>query len=590
LVQQGAKLTGGGETGNGKFGGSVTLSADGSTALVGGPDDDGSNGAAWVFTRSGSAWSQQAGKLTGSGAVGNFVVFGWSVALSADGSTALVGGPGDGFNGAAWVFGRSGSAWIQQGGKLTGSGASGGAKFGWSVALSADGSTALVGGWADSGNKGAAWVFTRSGSTWTQQGGKLTGAGATAFPQFGFSVALAADGSTALVGGSNDDLHKGAAWVFTRAGRSGSTWSQQGGKLSGGGATGNAGLGRSVSLSADGSTALVGGPYDDGNRGAAWVFTRSGSIWTQQGGKLTGGGATGNGQFGNSVALAADGSTALVGGSLDDGGKGAAWVFTRFSGVSIFSPLTQQGGKLTGVGETGMGQFGFSVALAADGATALVGGNVDDGGKGAAWVFSNVPPPTVSAISPSSGPAAGGTPVTIRGSNFTGATAVRFGSVAAGGVVVVSDSEIRALSPPGQAGTVDVTVTGPTGTSATSSAARFTYVSPPTTTTTPTPTTTTPAAGNPLVARIVYVTVLGHGKLRKLDVRIRVSRRAKAQLRLLARGVTKLRRTFAVKGGTNELKAPLARTVRKGSYQLRITLSDSSGHKRVYTATVPVPA
>ena len=536
LVQQGAKLTGGGETGNGKFGGSVTLSADGSTALVGGPDDDGSNGAAWVFTRSGSAWSQQAGKLTGSGAVGNFVVFGWSVALSADGSTAL------------------------------------------------------VGGWADSGNKGAAWVFTRSGSTWTQQGGKLTGAGATAFPQFGFSVALAADGSTALVGGSNDDLHKGAAWVFTRAGRSGSTWSQQGGKLSGGGATGNAGLGRSVSLSADGSTALVGGPYDDGNRGAAWVFTRSGSIWTQQGGKLTGGGATGNGQFGNSVALAADGSTALVGGSLDDGGKGAAWVFTRFSGVSIFSPLTQQGGKLTGVGETGMGQFGFSVALAADGATALVGGNVDDGGKGAAWVFSNVPPPTVSAISPSSGPAAGGTPVTIRGSNFTGATAVRFGSVAAGGVVVVSDSEIRALSPPGQAGTVDVTVTGPTGTSATSSAARFTYVSPPTTTTTPTPTTTTPAAGNPLVARIVYVTVLGHGKLRKLDVRIRVSRRAKAQLRLLARGVTKLRRTFAVKGGTNELKAPLARTVRKGSYQLRITLSDSSGHKRVYTATVPVPA
>jgi hypothetical protein len=161
--------------------------------------------------------------------------------------------------------------------------------------------------------------------------------------------------------------------------------------------------------------------------------------------------------------------------------------------------------------------------------------------------------------------------------------------VAAGGVVVVSDSEIRAVSPPGQAGTVDVTVTGPAGTSAASSAARFTYASPPTTTT-PTTTPTAPAAGKPLVARIVYAKVLGHGKLRKLDVRIRVSRPATAQLRLLARGVTKLRRTFAVRGGGNELKAPLARTVKKGSYQLRITLSDGSGHKRVYTATVPVPA
>ena len=104
--------------------------------------------------------------------------FGSSVALSADGNTALIGGPGDNKDvGAAWVFTRSGSTWTQQGEKLTGSGESGEGEFGSSVALSADGNTALIGGPATTPNVGAAWVFTRSGSTWTQQGEKLTGSG-----------------------------------------------------------------------------------------------------------------------------------------------------------------------------------------------------------------------------------------------------------------------------------------------------------------------------------------------------------------------------------------------------------------------------
>ena len=117
---------------------------------------------------------------------------------------------------------------LQQGGKLTGGGETGDARFGSSVALSADGSTALVGGRRDSSDKGAAWVFTRSGATWTQQADKLTGSAANSGTQFGFSVALAANGSTALVGGRDDDGSNGAAWVFTR---SGSAWSQQVGKL-----------------------------------------------------------------------------------------------------------------------------------------------------------------------------------------------------------------------------------------------------------------------------------------------------------------------------------------------------------------------
>ncbi|MBY0248652.1 MAG: hypothetical protein K2Q17_13390, partial [Nitrospiraceae bacterium] len=85
---------------------------------------------------------------------------------------------------------------------------------GWSVALSADGATALVGGPADDTQTGAAWVFTRTGGSWTQQGAKLIGIGAVGAAWQGWSVALSADGATALVGGPADDAGLGAFWVF----------------------------------------------------------------------------------------------------------------------------------------------------------------------------------------------------------------------------------------------------------------------------------------------------------------------------------------------------------------------------------------
>jgi hypothetical protein len=385
-TQQGGKLVGTGHVGEGEFahvgegefGTSVALSDDGDTALIGGPADDENIGAAWIFTRSGSTWSQQGEKLTGTGETGAGR-FGRSVALSADGDTALIGGTRDnGFAGAAWVFTRSGSTWTQQGEKLTGTGEAGQAEFGRSVALSADGSTALVGGSGDNGDAGAAWTFTRSGSTWSQQGEKLTGTGETGEGAFGSSVALSADGNTALIGGPRDDGNVGAAWAFAR---SGSTWSQQGEELTGSGETGAGRFGESVALSADGNTALVGGPRDNSDVGAAWAFTRSGSTWTQQGGKLAGTGETGAGEFGTSVALSDDGNTALIGAPEDAAATGGTWVLTRSSGV-----WSQQGSKLTG-GEEDNSEFGVLVALSADGNTALVGGWNDDRRKGAAWVF-----------------------------------------------------------------------------------------------------------------------------------------------------------------------------------------------------------
>jgi hypothetical protein len=364
--------------GNAEQGFSVSLSADGNTTIVGGIVDNGSAGAAWVYTRSGGVWTQEGTKLVGTGAVGR-AEQGYSVSLSADGNTAIVGGyPDNNYAGAAWVYTRSGGAWTQEGTKLVGAGAVGSAFQGRSVSLSADGNTAIVGGYADDGGAGAAWVYTRSGSTWTQEGTKLVGTGAVGSADQGFSVALSADGNTAIVGGYYDNVGVGAVWIFTR---SGGAWTQQGTKLVGTGAMGKARQGFSVSLSADGNTAIVGGYYDNVGAGAVWIFTRSGGAWTQQG-KLIGTGAIGKANQGHSLSLSADGNTAIVGGYRDNADAGAAWVFMRSGGV-----WTQQGTKLVGTGAVGSPRRGYSVSLSADGNTAIVGGNDDNGGAGAAWVF-----------------------------------------------------------------------------------------------------------------------------------------------------------------------------------------------------------
>jgi hypothetical protein len=251
-----------------------------------------------------------------------------SVALSADGNTAIIGGWG---GEGAWVFTRSGSVWTQQGKKLVGTSAMGNARQGISVALSADGNTAIVGGWSDNSKTGAAWVFTRNGGVWTQQGKKLVGTDAVGIARQGMSVALSADGNTAILGGPGDNPWDrsvpfglgatGAAWVFTR---SGGVWTQQNKLVS---TDAVARLGTSVALSADGNIAVVGGFAEEG--GVALVFTRTGGQWAQDK-KLVGTGAVG--KSAPSVALSADGSVVIVGASNDNGGVGAAWVFTPSRG------------------------------------------------------------------------------------------------------------------------------------------------------------------------------------------------------------------------------------------------------------------
>ena len=394
--QRGLKLVGVATVESSNQGMSVALSVDGNTAIVGapGPNDADRNkspfaepaGAAWVFTRSGETWSKQPNKLVGSSneSGGGLWSRGAAVAVSADGSTAIVGGPSDNrTTGAAWVFSRNGGVWTQQGGKLVGSYRLGESALplgqGMAVALSGDGNTAIVGGWRTEG----AWVFTRSGDVWIQQGNKLVGTGAVGTARQGMSVALSGDGNTAIVGGWSDNNRIGAAWVFTR---SNGIWMQQGQKLVGAGADGSAHQGTSVALSADGNTAIVGGPGDNrggrsvpfglGAAGAAWVFTRSGGVWRQEGDKLVSNGAPGSARQGMSVALSGDGNTALVGGLADDGG-GAASLFSRSGGQWT------QSKKLVGTGAMTMS----AVSLSGDGSMALIGAPNHSGGVGATWVF-----------------------------------------------------------------------------------------------------------------------------------------------------------------------------------------------------------
>jgi hypothetical protein len=366
------KVVGTGQLGSAWQGGAVAISADGHTAIVGGNYDDSEIGAVWIYIRSGNNWVQQGTKLVGTGVVAPRSDQGASVAISADGNTAIVGGYEDSSGqGAVWVFTRSDTTWTQQGSKLVAAGVSGFAELGGAVALSADGNTAIAGGYTDSSFTGAAWVFTRSGGIWAQQGDKLVGTGAVGNADQGISVAISADGNTAMVGGTGDNSANGAVWAYTRTD---TTWTQQGPKLSGAGVNG-ARQGACVKLSADGNTAIVGGSAGY----AIFIFTRSGGTWTQQGSNL----APVVNLDGNSLALSADGNTAIVGGGLNINGSRASRIVTRLGSI-----WTQQDSQqlVTGVliGFTGCSLI---VALSADGSTCIEGADQDNSATGAAWFY-----------------------------------------------------------------------------------------------------------------------------------------------------------------------------------------------------------
>lgn len=282
--------------------------------------------------------------------------FGYSVSLAGD--TALVGS--NNIYGVARVWARSGSAWAQQA-TLTANGTPKADYFGRS--LSVFGDTALIGApWDGSGvfsGNGAAYVFVRNGSAWALQA-KLTASDGVGGDFFGGSVSLSGD--TALVGASDSGFNKGSAYVFVRTG---TVWTQQAKLIASDGASFDH-LGSSVALT--GNTALVGAPTDDigtnTDQGSVYVFVRSGTTWTQQTKLITLDGAKDD-QFGT---VSVSGDTALIGASGDDIGtntdQGSAYVFVR-SGTTW-----AQQAKLIASDGASFDWFG-SVSLSAD--TALIG-------------------------------------------------------------------------------------------------------------------------------------------------------------------------------------------------------------------------
>jgi hypothetical protein len=356
------KLLAADETALKQFGSAVSLSADGTLAMIGAVSDNSGQGAAYFFTRAADGtWSEQV-KLTASNGAANDG-FGSAVSLSADGTLAMIGAArSDNGKGSVYVFTRAANgSWSEQG-RLTASDGAAGDTFGYAVSLSADGSTVLIGAYSDDNKQGSAYVFTRVGSIWSQQA-KLVAAVAGNY--FGWSVSLSADGGTAFVGTFNS-----SAYVFTRVG---SIWSQQA-KLDG------VGIAVSVSVSSSGRLALIGSAADN----SAYLFTRANDgTWSQQV-KLTASDSMANDSFGYAVFLSADGSTALIGAYGDDNRKGSAYIFSASTG-------TQQT-KLTANDGVAFEEFGSCLSLSANGGTALVGVFWAAAGKGAAYIFRDAVP------------------------------------------------------------------------------------------------------------------------------------------------------------------------------------------------------
>jgi len=321
------------------FGMSVSISSDGNTAIVGAYLEDTGGitnaGSAYIFTRSGSSWTQRA-KIQASDPEAS-ALFGFSVSISDDGNTAIVGARAVDTTasnaGAAYIFTRSGTTWSQQA-KIQASDAAENDEFGTSVSISSDGDTAIVGAYKEDTpvDSGAAYVFTRSGSTWSQQQ-KLEASDAQASAEFGFSVSISSDGNTAIVGARYDDTtatNAGSAYIFTR---SGSSWSQQA-KIQASDPEENDYFGYSVSISSDGDTAIVSARDEDTTAtgaGSAYIFTRSGTTWSQEV-KIQASDAGNTDRFGYSVSISSDGNTAIVGAKDDDSpatDAGSAYIFVK---------------------------------------------------------------------------------------------------------------------------------------------------------------------------------------------------------------------------------------------------------------------
>jgi FG-GAP repeat len=278
----------------------ISFSSDGNTIITGMRTDNTTNlpnasnyYGAYVYTRAGTTWSPKillcrpwTSIYSASGSLR------CAVSLSADGSTAVVGSPTDAYNhqngtgvGAAYVFTKNGSEWTQQA-RLVANDSVDYPAQGISTSMSSDGNTLFIGGSEDSRHRGAVWLWTRSGEVWTQQTKFVPydAVGTDMMMGFGKSISSSPDGNTVLIGASYENDGVGAAYVFTKTG---TEWNKQ--KLLPVNNIGGSQFGFSVSICPSGRILAVGGPFDDNdnnpegigsNAGAVWIYKLIGSTWT----------------------------------------------------------------------------------------------------------------------------------------------------------------------------------------------------------------------------------------------------------------------------------------------------------------------
>ena len=380
--QQAGPLIGYSISGNPMQGFSVSLSGDGNTLAVGGPNNDGNIGAVWLFYRIGEIWKQfyinnYLNPIIATDNVGASEQ-GFSISLSEDGNTLAIGGPSDDSNkGAVWIYTRNGDIWTQQGTKIVGITVS---KLGSSVSLNGDGNTLAIGCPLNNNGIGATTVYVRVGSTWILEY-KIIATGISGVfsskNRQGTAVSLSKTGNTLAIGGPYDGSSDGVAWIFVR---NEGIWTQQGNMIIG--LIGSR-LGSSISLSGDGNTLAIGGPTYENDIGATLVYIFKNSIWIQDSILIVSGSINKPNQ-GNSVSLNDDGTILIIGGSNDNFGAGASWVFKKTNNS------WKQESKLLGSYNEANGNAsqGSSVSISSDGITIAFGGKDFLSSIGATWIFS----------------------------------------------------------------------------------------------------------------------------------------------------------------------------------------------------------
>ena len=436
------------------FGQSVSVSGD--TVVIGARGDEDSEGSAYVFRRSGGGvWSQEA-KLSPAAAVAEDQV-GFSVGVSGEFTVLGAPDPFDLFGsasgpGTAYVYERTGTSWSLDDTLTAGDGQSLD-QFGHAVSIAGD--RLIVGARGDESagdgsrftGRGSAYVFRQQGGGWTEED-KLIGSGSASGDRVGTSVSMSGGGDVVIVGAPGDTdngTDAGAAYIFRR---SGTSWSQEA-KLTASDGQAEDSFGESVWI--DGDVAIVGAFQEDAggsNAGAAYIFRHAGGgTWNQEA-KLTANDAAAAQNFGISVSVS--GEIATIGAQ---GGE-AVYRFENSGGWSQTDKLTTGSTPLLGASVTSNTDF------VAAGAPLATGNGVLLAGEAAIWCVN--PGPIITSISPTTSLFNQNTSVTITGANFSPIKAkfVTFGGIAATGVTFVSENTLTCTAPTGTAGqTVDVVVT-----------------------------------------------------------------------------------------------------------------------------------